>query len=125
MWHVATHIKEGNTEAIMAVRVMEAVRDAVNNGCDAVIGILKEDVEAEVPPVERAPVGATDQTGSPGAARAWSLVGKTFSGTFERLEELTGITYVWPDGNEDTYETFVVYGGLGDFGGMTLALGYN
>jgi hypothetical protein len=68
-------------------------------------------------------VAATDPT-LRGYDEPWAFGDTTLNGSWEKVDDPKGISYVWPDGNVDEYDPFVIYRGSGDYDGMLLALGY-
>jgi hypothetical protein len=79
-----------------------------------VAGPVEEDTET---------VAATDPTVR-GYNEPWAFGDTTLNGSWDKADEPKDVSYVWPDGNVDHYDPFVIYRGLGDYDGMLLALGY-
>lgn len=113
-------------KAKQVVRLVEITKRKADELFEELIAELQgQGIEVEAPVEEDAvTIAATDPTVR-GYDEQWAFGETTLTGSWERVdEEHKGITYMWPDGNLDEYDPFVLYRGLGDYDGMILALGY-
>jgi hypothetical protein len=118
-------LKEANMTTQQAVRLVEITKRKADELFDELIAELHVQGIKVAPPVDEdaATIAVTDPTVR-GYDEPWAFGDTTLTGSWEEVEELKGVTYTWPDSNIDTYDPFVIYRGLGDYDGMTLALGY-
>src|SRR4051812_25263537 len=101
-------------ETHQVVRFVEITKRKADELFQELIAELQgQGIEVAAPVEEDAvTVAATDPTVR-GYDEQWAFGDTTLTGSWEKVEEHEGITYVWPDGNLDEYDPFVLYRGLG------------